>query len=197
MLQLKFKNSEVIAIVEEDIKPYACGFKRNEDVFYAIEINIYKNNNGRRGRLLSRYSYMWEEPTDDDTICSFISNILENPTYRKDYLHTSTNWMGIIKANFDDIDSRFIIIDDNTISKNLNKKLKTLKLPNNKHIESNLSLKLDTLSLLISDNEINNIKSEFKDRPSILYAMKLIIQGDSFDKAIEKTKNQINVNIKQ
>lgn len=195
MLQLKFKNSDVIALVEEDIKPYACGFKRNEDVFYAIEISIYKNNNGRRGRLLSRYSYMWEEPTDDDTVYSFISNILKDPIYRKDYLHTSTNWIGIIEVNFDEIANKVMLVDDNTKPKNLKKKIKTLKLPNNEHIESNLSLKLDALSLLISDSEINDIKSAFKDRPSVLYAMKLIIQGDALEAAIEKTKNILKSNI--
>ena len=30
MLQLKFKDSEVIAIVTEDNKPYVCGFKKKQ-----------------------------------------------------------------------------------------------------------------------------------------------------------------------
>lgn len=191
MLQLRFKDSDVIAIVTEDDKPYACGFKKDEDVFFAIEISIYKNNSGRRGRLLSRYSYMWEEPTDDDTIYSFISNILKDPTYRKDFLHTSNNWLGSIVIDFDNMKDRVKIIDNNSPSIKSKKKVKHFSLPNNEYIDSNISLKLDVLSLLISDSDIRQIKLEFKDRPSILFAMKLVIQGEALKDAIEKTKNTI------
>lgn len=188
MLQLKFKDSEVIAIVTEDNKPYVCGFKKNKDVFFAIEINIYKKNSGRRGKLLSRYSYIWDEPTDDDNIYSFISNVLKDPIYRENFLHTTTNWLGSIIVDFTNVETRAKIIDNSPLSMKPRKRVKRLNLPDNTYVDSNISLKLDILSLLISDLDINNIKLEFNDRPSILYAMKLMIQGSSLNEAIEKPK---------
>lgn len=60
MLQAQFKNSHFIALVEEDTIPYACGLKKNKDVFFALKISIYKNVNGRKSSLIARYNNMWD-----------------------------------------------------------------------------------------------------------------------------------------
>lgn len=189
MLYLKYKNLDVIVTITEDTKPYICGFKKNDDIFYAIEINIYRNSNGRQGKFIARYSYMWKEPVYNEVIYSFIADVLEKPSYRKDYQSTTQSWLGSIQVDLTSIDisQPLIILDDENIVLRNNKVKSSLKLSNIQSIDSNLSIKLDVLSLLITDDEINTLKINFSNRADIIYAAKLIIQGLSIEEAVAQT----------
>lgn len=193
MLNLNYKNSDVFILIEEDTTPYICGFIKNEDIFFSISMKVYKNSNGRKGRPMSKYSHMWNSPAHKNDIYAFIHNLLVNPSFREKYRTSECPWKGEILVDLADIDADDTLSDVDiesiaieTTSFDNSGLSKTLNI-NNKIGDKNISLKLDLLSLLISDEDIEYIKTIFKDRPSILYAMRLVTDGKSLEDAVVAT----------
>ena len=194
MFRTEFKNAQFIALLEEDNIPYVCGLKKNKDVFFSIKISIYKNANGRKSTLLSRYHNMWDSPVSKDAIMDFISNILTDVNFRENYRTSDFFWDGVIKCDFTGFNKNSIVVntDHENKKKAITKPLKPIKVDID--FLNNLSLKLDILSLYISDENIKQISDTLSYRPAIIYAIKLVIDGLEIDKAIENSIKKFHLN---
>lgn len=194
MLHFQFKNSDFIAIAEDDNIPYVCGLERNKDIFFAIKISIYKNNNNKKGRIISRYGNMWETPTSKDAITEFISKILMDITFRKDFLLTDLSWNGVINYDFSTFNQDTIELNyvEEECSLTPVKQLKPLR-SGLEFSNNNLSLKLDVISLFISDDDIEHIESKLNYRPAIIYTIKQVIEGVKLDVAINSAINTFSL----
>lgn len=194
MLHAQFKNSEFLALVEEDNIPYICGLEREKDIYFSIKISIYKNVKGKKSSLLSRYFNMWDTPVSKDAIINFISNILKDVTFRERYRISELLWCGTIDYDFSSFDKSSIVFSDN-YEKMKKSNIKTLKpIAINTVMPNNLSLKLDLISLFVSDADINYIQNTFNYRPAIVYALKLLVEGCELEKSIKETSLKFNLN---
>lgn len=191
MLRFELKNKDYVAVVEEDTTPYACGYIKGKDVYFSLTIKIHSvNTKGNKGKFISRYSESWFSPTTKKNVEEFIFNILTDVDYRERYRTTAFPWSGtfsideIVVPNINE----FLICDNKKCFEV--REVKSIP-KHEKAFTKNISLKLDAISLLLSDEDINFIKSKFSDRPSILYTMSLLLAGESMEYAIETTSKII------
>ena len=187
MLEFELKNKDYIAVVAEDTTPYACGFIKGKDIYFSLTIKIHSvNTKGKKGKFIARYSNSWFTPTIEEAVKEFIINVLTDINYRERYRTTDYPWSDAF--NIDEViipDINEFLVCDKKLCFDVGEVKSIPKCE--KGFVMNISLKLDAISLLISDEDINFIKSKFNDRPSILYTMSLILTGESMDYAIETT----------
>ena len=198
MFSYQFKAKNYLILIEEDTTPYACGLVKGKDIFFSLVIKIYHNGKGKTKKMLARYSNLWTEEVDKSEIIKFIYTLFGDSSYREKYRTSDYIWADIIQIeeiSLPNLDGYLIGGAKRDLRKDCMLMKNTFKV-HEKYSGENLSIKLDVLSLYISDEDIMKIKSCFKDRQSIVYALSLIIQGESPDTSINKTKKVMKNTIK-
>lgn len=186
MLDLELHDKNFIISIEEDTTPYACGFVKGKDIFFAITIKVYiRNSKNKKGKFVTRYSKIWFEYVEESDVKNFIYSILTDIDFREEYRTSDYIWCDRFDFKKEDI---FNLTNFLNNSKHLlsTKDVKSFDV-GVKFNMKNTSIKLDAISLFVSDDDIDTIKKYFTDRPSILYAISLMLSGETLEYAIEAT----------
>lgn len=194
-INYKFKNKNIIVSIREDEDTYFYAMKDCAELYLALRIKVYENNDGVKGNYLCSYYREWDTKISQNHINAFIKKFLENPKYREDFLVDGNNFMDIISTT-----------DDTGINKKCSEAIKRfykIKAKNRKFKDyANLKtygmdkfsrFKLDKLTDLIDDKIVDYVKTVFSEEKDISSTLKWYLRGLQIDDAIRKVKTDLEI----
>ena len=193
MKEIFFKNNNYKITVSEDTTPEICGCEKGIDYSFSISIKVESKCKNRNKKICWSYSNTWLKDVAKEEVLFFITSILSNPIFRSNYGKSEFVWDDEYNLTDDEANAVEGYLEEvlQTKKEDVLKKIKLKTSINTSESLKHLSLKLDLISLYMSDDDLKYICDKLKRRNSILYAMSLITNGESLDRAVEMAENMM------
>ena len=187
-----YENNNYIVNFEDSVNDFHS-VKENERVSKAVKIKVFKKDSNNK--LTSLYVKECDVNETLNQTNAFIKKFLEDVEFRNDFLIDGENFTDKILFTDDtgvNKKCREAINKFNKI-KDSNKKFKDFVSLKTYGLDKYSRMKINDIFSLVSDYEIEFVKSEFIEEKHILNALRWRLRGLSLSDAVRKVKTDIEV----